>query len=81
MMLPVQPVLLFLLALAWDLVKGVTIAPVITLSSGVSLRGSVASSGTVNTFLGIPYAMPPVNDRRWAPPEPWTSNTTSGTVA
>ena len=32
--------------------------------------------GDVRAFLGLPYALPPVGDRRWRPPEPapgWTA--------
>ena len=36
-----------------------------------ALRG--ASKGTVSAFLGIPYAMPPVGDRRWRAPLPASS--------
>lgn len=36
--------------------------------SGGSIQGKVV--GSTNVFLGIPYAAPPVGDRRFAPPEP-----------
>jgi para-nitrobenzyl esterase len=41
----------------------------------VTDRGAVRglASGGTQSFLGIPYAAPPVGDRRWAPPAPHTS--------
>ena len=41
--------------------------PVVTTDSG-SLRGRVTNG--IATFLGIPYAAPPVRDLRWRPPQP-----------
>ena len=41
--------------------------PRITVEGG-SLRGKYENG--VNTFLGIPYAAPPVRDLRWKPPQP-----------
>ena len=40
--------------------------PVVYTTDG-PVRGFVAKG--VNTFLGIPYAAPPVGDLRWMPPE------------
>lgn len=41
--------------------------PVITLPAG-AVRG--ASDGTVDRFIGIPYAAPPAGERRFAEPQP-----------
>jgi len=38
------------------------------------VRGTLGSDGRMRIFRGIPYAAPPVGERRWrapAPPEPW----------
>jgi para-nitrobenzyl esterase len=42
-------------------------APVVTTSDGV-VRG--ATAGTVNEFLGLPYAAPPTGNLRWRAPQP-----------
>ena len=42
-------------------------APIVRTESG-ALRGVVASG--VDTFLGVPYAAPPVGDLRWRAPRP-----------
>jgi para-nitrobenzyl esterase len=42
--------------------------PTVSTSDG-PVRGFVNNSG-VNTFLGIPYAAPPVGSLRWMPPQP-----------
>ena len=47
--------------------------PEATTASG-RVRGALDDGGTIALFRGIPYAAPPVGDRRWkppAPPEPW----------
>lgn len=49
--------------------------PMITLADGTQLGGG--SAGAVSFFKGIPFAEPPVNDLRFAPPKPWSNNNIS----
>jgi hypothetical protein len=44
-------------------------APTVTVDAG-ALSGSVDSASGVLVFRGIPYAAPPVGDRRWRAPAP-----------
>src|SRR4051812_47423988 len=45
--------------------------PVVRTRSGTLIRGIVDSNTpAVRQFLGIPYAAPPVESLRWAPPQP-----------
>ncbi|KAI7865199.1 Carboxylesterase [Spinellus fusiger] len=46
---------------------------VISTSSG-QLQGFVHPVHHIHTFLGIPYAMPPVEDLRFRPPVPYVSD-------
>jgi para-nitrobenzyl esterase len=64
-------------ALAWATATGLTVllaagaaaADQVTTDAGV-VEGFTAPGSTVRTFRGIPYAAPPVGDRRWQPPAP-----------
>jgi para-nitrobenzyl esterase len=49
--------------------RGSGTAPIATTSDG-AVRGMTA--GTVDEFLGIPYAAPPTGNLRWRPPQPPT---------
>ncbi len=44
-----------------------TAAPIVTIAQG-SLRGT--AEGSLHVFRGIPFASPPVGERRWRPPLP-----------
>ncbi len=47
--------------------------PEVSTTAGV-VQGALTAKGTIARFRGIPYAAPPVGERRWAPPapvEPW----------
>ncbi|MGW5666729.1 carboxylesterase/lipase family protein [Micromonospora sp. NPDC003776] len=53
---------------------GASSDPAVVSTESGALRGTVASDH--RTFAGIPYAAPPVGDRRWRaplPPQPWPS--------
>jgi para-nitrobenzyl esterase len=41
----------------------------VTVAEGI-LEGRNSVDGAVNIFKGIPYAIPPIGQRRWRPPEP-----------
>jgi carboxylesterase type B len=50
-------------------------SPMVTLRNGTVIG---KTDGTVDTFLGIPFALPPTGTRRLRPPQPFT--TTFGTM-
>ncbi|AHH19911.1 putative carboxylesterase [Nocardia nova SH22a] len=46
-----------------------TVTTTVAIDSG-ELRGSATDDGAVRSFLGVPYATPPVGDFRWRAPHP-----------
>lgn len=49
--------------------------PLVLLPDGTQLKGKV--EGSVSAFRGVRFALPPVNELRWAPPVPWKNSNLS----
>ncbi|KAI9495987.1 Alpha/Beta hydrolase protein [Zychaea mexicana] len=54
-------------------------SPIVDTTSG-RLQGFTHAEHNVHVFMGIPYAMPPVGDRRYRPPEPYKPEGDPATV-
>lgn len=56
------------------LASGVAYGSVLALTDAGPVEGELLRDGAVRRWLGIPYAAPPVGERRWeapSPPPPW----------
>ena len=49
-------------------------------ASGVSYQGQITSDGSVEYFLGVPFAKAPVGELRWESPQPLEQTTTASKV-
>lgn len=59
-----------LLGLGLSLANVRSPAPEVEIANG-TLRGARCASAPVNYFLSIPYAVPPIGDLRFTPPQPY----------
>ena len=60
--------LLILLGLFFSIQTHSDYNPEIKLSSGLSIIGLYDELTDTESFLGVPFAEPPVNELRWSPP-------------
>lgn len=50
-------------------------APEVEIANG-TIRGGRCASAPVNYFLSVPYAVPPIGDLRFTPPQPYNQTFT-----
>ena len=50
----------------------IIVQPQIQLDATSTIVGQISEDGRTESFLGVPFAQPPVGDLRWAPPLPLT---------
>jgi len=63
--------LLSIVGACTDTVKGgADNSPRLTLNDTSVIVGKLAEGGRTESFLGVPFAQPPVGDLRWLPPQP-----------
>lgn len=58
-----------------------TTSPFVQLDNGLGVQGRINPNATrVAEFLGIPYAQPPLDDLRWAPPQPYQPSSSNASA-
>ncbi|ODQ80414.1 hypothetical protein BABINDRAFT_161359 [Babjeviella inositovora NRRL Y-12698] len=55
-------------------INGLLLGPQVTLSNGDTITGNYELLSNLESYLGIPYAAPPVGNLRFKPPQPYTGS-------